>query len=216
MGCHAFFLGADSSLQNLPVDFDDQSELLSSGGLVLYEGTTRNPGDPLYSNTDDLLFPSEIANLPLNGTRLVTLSSCDSGAGTSVSGEGLLGIRRSFSIAGAREVLVALWPVSDSATPEFMDRFYRLALASDRPAQALWQAQGEFIPNAKGNDEDFELAVLQYAPFILSQNAPLETGGAITAPKPSSKHHWIVAVSLIPLLLFLLSRFTCKNSEKAF
>lgn len=211
MGCHAFFLGADSSLQNLPVDFDYQSELLSSGGLVLYGGTTRQPGDPLYNPADDLLFPSEIAQLSLNGTRLVTLSSCDSGAGTSVSGEGLLGIRRSFSIAGAREVLVALWPVSDSATPEFMDRFYRLAIASDNPAQALWQTQGEYIPVPQENCEDFELAVLQYAPFILSQNAPLETRGTISAPKPSSNHRWYIAASLIPLLLFLLSRFSRKN-----
>ena len=207
MGCHAFFLGADQSLNNLPVDFDDQSGLLSSGGLVLYNGTTRAAGDPLLSNTDDLLFPSEIAKLSLDGTRLVTLSSCDSGAGTSVSGEGLLGIRRSFSIAGAREVLVALWPVSDSATPEFMDRFYRLALASNRPAQALWQSQAEFIPNANGDDENFEIAVLQYAPFILSQNTPLEPGGKISAPRPSGFRGWILIVASLPFLGFLICRF---------
>lgn len=208
MGCHAFFLGADKSLGNLPVDFDDQSGLLSSGGLVLYNGTSREAGDPLHSDTDDLLFPPEIAKLPLGGTRLVTLSSCDSGAGTSVNGEGLLGIRRSFSIAGAREVLVALWPVSDSATPEFMDRFYRLALASDRPAQSLWQTQGEFISAAMGDDESFETAVLNYAPFILSQNAPLQTGERISAPKSGGFHGWILAVTSIPLLCFLLSRFS--------
>jgi len=208
MGCHAFFLGADQSLRNLPVDFDDQSGLLSSGGLVLYNGAAREAGDPLHSDTDDLLFPPEIAKLPLGGTRLVTLSSCDSGVGTSVNGEGLLGIRRSFSIAGAREVLVALWPVSDSATPEFMDRFYRLALASDRPAQSLWQTQGEFISAAMGDDESFETAVLKYAPFILSQNAPLETGERIHAPESGGFHGWIPAAASIPLLCFLISRFS--------
>ncbi len=215
MGCHAFFLSADESLNNLPVDFDDRSDLLSSGGLVLYNGTSRDAGDPLHSDTDDLLFPSEIAKLPLGGTRLVTLSSCDSGAGTSVTGEGLLGIRRSFSIAGAREVLVALWPVSDSATPDFMDRFYRLALASDRPAQALWQAQGEFISAAIRDDESFEIAVLQYAPFILSQNAPLETGGKISAPQPSDFRGWILAAAAIPFLVFLLSKFSHRKQTVA-
>ncbi len=208
MGCHAFFLSSDESIDNLPVDFDDQSGLLSSGGLVLYNGANRDAGDPLDSDTDDLLFPSEIAKLPLGGTRLVTLSACDSGVGTSVSGESLLGIRRSFSIAGAREVLVALWPVSDAATPDFMDRFYRLALASDRPAQALWQAQGEFIPGAKNDDESFEIAVLKYAPFILSQNAPLETGGKIAVSQSGHLRGWILAVASLPFLCFLLARFT--------
>ncbi len=206
MGCHAFFLGADESLGNLPVDFDEQSGLLSSGGLVLYNGTARKAGDPLDSDTDDLLFPQEIAKLPLEGTRLVTLSSCDSGVGTSVNGEGLLGLRRSFSIAGAREVLVALWPVSDSATPEFMDRFYRLALASDRPSQSLWQTQGEFISAEMGDDESFETAILKYAPFILSQNSPLETGERINAPESGGYHRWILAAASMPLLCFLLSR----------
>ena len=210
VGCHAFFLAADKSLENLPVDFDDHSELLSSGGLVLYNGATRTAKDPLYSASDDLLFPSEIAKLSLRGTRLVTLSSCDSGAGTSVTGEGLLGIRRAFSIAGAQEVLVALWPVSDSATPDFMDRFYQLALASDRPAQALWQAQGEFISAARSDDESFEIAVLQYAPFILSQNAPLVTGREITASKPISRRNWILAASFIPFFLFLISKYLRK------
>jgi CHAT domain-containing protein len=214
MGCHAFFLGADPSLYDLPLDFDDQSGLLSSGGLVLYNGTNRDAGDPLDSDADDLLFPSEIAKLSLGGTRLVTLSACDSGAGTSVSGESLLGIRRSFSIAGAREVLVALWPVSDAATPDFMDRFYRLALVSDRPAQALWQAQGEFIPDAKIDDESFEIAVLKYAPFILSQNAPLESGGKIAVSQSVRFRGWILAAASLPFLCFLLSRFTSgKRSE---
>lgn len=214
MGCHAFFLGAEKSLKDLPVDFDDQSELLSSGGLVLYNGINRSAGDPLYSDTDDLLFPAEIAKLSLKGTRLVTLSSCDSGVGTSVTGEGLLGIRRSFSLAGAQEVLVALWAVSDAATPDFMDRFYRLALASDRPAQALWQAQGEFISTATHDDESFEIAVLQYSPFILSQNAPLETGGKITAPQAGSFRTWGAAAFSLPFLCFLICRFfTGKRPE---
>jgi CHAT domain-containing protein len=206
MGCHAFFQGADPSFDNLPLDFDEQSGLLSSGGLVLYNGTNRSAGDPLDSNTDDLLFPPEIAKLSLGGIRLVTLSACDSGAGTSVSGESLLGMRRSFSIAGAREVLVALWPVSDAATPDFMDRFYRLALVSDRPAQALWQAQGEFISIAKNDDESFEIAVLKYAPFILSQNAPLETGGKIDVSHAVNRRGWLLVAASLPFLCFLFSR----------
>jgi CHAT domain-containing protein/tetratricopeptide (TPR) repeat protein len=213
LGCHAFFLQNDSSPLGMPIDFDEQSDLLFAGGLVLYHGAQRHLDSPRLANNDDLLFPSEIARLPLQETRLVTLSSCESGAGTPVSGEGLLGLRRSFSLAGAREILVALWPVSDDSTPEFMERFYQLALHSERPAQALWQTQGELL-SAATRDDDFELAVLRYAPFVLSQNFALVTGPAIAASQPSSsaKKPWIIALTALPLLLFIISRILLKRN----
>ncbi len=125
----------------------------------------------------------------------------------------LLGLRRAFSLAGAREIVVALWPVSDDSTPGFMQRFYQLALNSDRPAQALWQTQGEFL-SAAAIDDDFELAVLRYAPFVLSQNSPLTVGPAISASPPSSpsKMPWLGVLAAIPLLLFLISRILVKKT----
>ena len=212
LGCHAFFLPTDNYALGMPIDFDEQSDLLFAGGLVLYEGARRDADSPRLADDDDLLFPSEIARLPLGKTRLVTLSSCESGAGTPVSGEGLLGLRRAFSLAGVREIVVALWPVSDDSTPGFMERFYQLALSSDHPAQALWQAQGEFLSKAP-TDGDFELAVLRYAPFVLSQNSPLTVGPTIVAaPLPAApKMTWLVLLAGLPLLLFFISRFRRKE-----
>lgn len=171
LGCHAFFLANPTEEALGPIDFDDHSELLQAGGLVLYEGARHSLGVPVLSPTDDIVFPAEIAKLPLKDTRLVTLSSCDSGSGTPVSGEGLLGLRRAFHLAGATDVAVALWPVSDASAPRFMEKFYRRTIASDRPGQALWETQRELIP--KGDDPGFEAAVLRYAPFVLSQTGPL-------------------------------------------
>lgn len=204
LGCHAFFLPS-STKSGDPLDFDENAELLFSGGLLLHRAALREPDAPVMSPDDDLLYPAEVAGLPLQGTRLVTLSSCESGAGTAVSGEGLLGLRRGFALAGAREILVALWPVSDRSTPEFMERFYQLALASDRTGQALWQCQREFLSSAK-NDDEFEAAVLRYAPFVLSQNEPLATGGEIVT---RTRHGipWKMAWALVPLLMFLGARF---------
>lgn len=212
LGCHAFFLQNNVSSLGMPIDFDEQSDLLFAGGLVLYRGAERHADSPRLANDDDLLFPSEIAKLPLHDTRLVTLSSCESGAGTPVSGEGLLGLRRAFSLAGAREIVVALWPVSDDSTPGFMERFYQLALHSDRPAQALWQTQGEFLSTA-ATDDDFELAVLRYAPFVLSQNSPLTTGPMISvSPRSSSpQNRWLIAFTAVPFLMFIVSRILAKK-----
>jgi CHAT domain-containing protein len=204
LGCHAFFLAGELSPAS-SLDFDERADLLHAGGLLLHGAALRKADSPPFAPDDDLLYPAEVAKLPLQGTRLVTLSSCESGAGTAVSGEGLLGLRRGFALAGAREVVVALWPVSDRSTPEFMERFYQLALASDRPAQALWQCQREFLAKA-ANDDDFEAAVLRYAPFVLSQNAPLATGDPIAVKSTQSGLPWKRLALAIPLLTFLAAR----------
>jgi CHAT domain-containing protein len=211
LGCHAFFLPGQVAA-GAAVDFDENADLLYSGGLLLHRAALRGVESPLLSGDDDLLFPGEVAKLPLKGTRLVTLSSCESGAGTAVSGEGLLGLRRGFALAGAREIAVALWPVSDRSTPEFMERFYRLVLASNRPAQSLWQCQREFMTRAT-DEAAFEAAVLRYGPFVISQNTPLETGGEIVVvEKPALwKRAWV----LLPLLLFLAARWRAKRSGAA-
>lgn len=211
LGCHAFFL-ADDLAPSTGLDFDERADLLYSGGLLLHGAALRKADSPLLSPNDDLLYPSEVAKLPLQGTRLVTLSSCESGAGTAVSGEGLLGLRRGFALAGAREVVVALWPVSDRSTPEFMERFYQLALASERPAQALWQCQREFLAKAT-TDDDFESAVLRYAPFVLSQNTPLATGEAITAKATQPGLPWKRLALAIPLLVFLAARLLKRRAR---
>ena len=218
LGCHAFFLDDPNGSSEIPVDFDERSDLLYSGGLVLYRGAERQIDSPRLSDNDDLLFPSEIARLSLQGTRLVTLSSCESGAGTPVSGEGVLGLRRAFSIAGAREVVVALWPVSDASTPTFMEHFYQRAAASGRPAQALWQTQGDFL-SAATDDNDFELAVLRYAPFVLSQNTPLVPGpslppAVISEANSFLKSPWFYLLATIPLLIFLIARSAGRRRDR--
>lgn len=213
LGCHAFFLPRENPDTTLAIDFDEQSDLFQAGGLVLYRGALQQSTPMGDSPDDDLLFPQEIATLHLQGTRLVTLSSCDSGAGTPVSGEGLLGLRRAFSLAGAREIAVALWPVADNSTPEFMDHFYRLAIASNRTAQALWQTQAHFL-STPADRPDFELAVLRHAPFVLSQNGPLVAAAPIALP-PAARRPWIPALAAIPLLFFLASRLLSKSRKQA-
>jgi hypothetical protein len=93
-----------------------------------------------------------------------------------------------------------------------MERFYQLALRSDRPAQALWQTQGEFL-SAAATEDEFELAVLGDAPFVLSQNSALTAGPAILAspPSASSRNRWFIALTGVPLLLFLISRVLAKK-----
>lgn len=73
---------------------------------------------------------------------LVVLSACETGLSRIVRGEGIVGITRGFFHAGAKRVLVSLWPVSDEGTAELMSRMYRQMLKRGlSPASALRNAQ---------------------------------------------------------------------------
>ncbi|HEY6806990.1 MAG TPA: CHAT domain-containing protein [Pyrinomonadaceae bacterium] len=95
-------------------------------------------------NEDGFLRATEITNLDLD-CDLVTLSACETAHGQVSSGEGVIGLSRSFLVAGARSVLVSQWAVSDISTSQLMKDFYqRLVAKASKPA-ALREAKLRMI-----------------------------------------------------------------------
>ena len=89
-------------------------------------------------NSNGFLTAEEILDLNLNA-ELVVLSACNTGRGT-ITGDGVVGLSRSFLLAGAQSAIVSLWYVPDLATSALMKYFYQqLDKDLDRP-QALRQA----------------------------------------------------------------------------
>ncbi|MUG91340.1 CHAT domain-containing protein [Scytonema sp. UIC 10036] len=87
------------------------------------------------SQDNGLLSASEIANLKLNAF-LVVLSACDTGRGE-ITGDGVIGLSRSFISAGVPSIIVSLWAVPDSPTALLMTEFYRQLQHNPDKAQAL-------------------------------------------------------------------------------
>jgi CHAT domain-containing protein/Tfp pilus assembly protein PilF len=106
---HGFFLAASGAVDNPLV----RSGLALSGANL--RQTDREPG---------ILTALEASNLNLWGTKLVTLSACDTGVGEIKNGEGVYGLRRAFFLAGAETLVMSLWPVSDAVTRDIMTAYY--------------------------------------------------------------------------------------------
>jgi CHAT domain-containing protein/tetratricopeptide (TPR) repeat protein len=149
------------------LDFDASRETVLSGRLAQYRIVhfathavlnTENPElsgvmlsmvDPQGRPRDGFLRLSDIYRLHLPAD-LVVLSACRTALGREIRGEGMIGLTRGFFSAGAREVLVSLWPVEDRATAELMRRFYREVFSRGRPAAAalreaqtaMWRDEG--------------------------------------------------------------------------
>ncbi len=119
-------------------------------------------GSPL---DDGYLTAKEAARLQLEGTDLVVLSACESGLGSERSGEGLFGLRRALTVAGARGTLLSLWKVPEHATETFMTRFYALLRQGITPAEAVRRVQAEFRaqPRIDGWSDPFYWAGWQYS-----------------------------------------------------
>ena len=74
-------------------------------------------------------------------SELVTVSSCYGSGSRTYFGEGLVGLVWAFLRAGSRNVVGALWEVSDSSTPQFMDDFYGNLIRGESPDSALRSAK---------------------------------------------------------------------------
>ena len=95
-------------------------------------------------NDDGYLTALEVSKLNWNGTELVVVSGCESGQGDLQSGEGVYGLKRAITVAGARSSLLSLWKVDDKATAEFMESFYLKLKSGESRANALSKTQKEF------------------------------------------------------------------------
>jgi CHAT domain-containing protein/Tfp pilus assembly protein PilF len=125
-----------------------QNPLLRSGlalaGANLDKGATDN----------GILTALEASELNLWGTKLVTLSACDTGVGQVKIGEGVYGLRRAFFLAGTESLVMSLWPVSDYVTRQLMTQYYTGLKSGLGRGEALREAQLAMLKR-KGREHPF-------------------------------------------------------------
>jgi len=130
---HGFFLNPSGAVDN---------PLLRSG-LALTGANLKHD-----AVGDGILTALEASNLNLWGTKLVTLSACDTGVGEVRAREGVYGLRRAFFLAGAETLVMSLWPVSDLVTREIMTAYYGGLRRGVGRGDALRQAQLAMLARA--------------------------------------------------------------------
>jgi CHAT domain-containing protein len=113
-----------------------QNPLLRSG-LALAGGNV--------AQRDGILTALEASGLDLWGTKLVTLSACDTGVGEIHNHEGVYGLRRAFVLAGAETLVMSLWQVSDYITRDAMVGYYARLREGIGRGDALRQAKVEIF-----------------------------------------------------------------------
>ncbi len=75
------------------------------------------------SEEDSRIYSGDMYNMRLHAD-LVALSACETGLGKYAKGEGMIGLSRALFYAGADNIMVSLWTVSDQSAQLFMQYFY--------------------------------------------------------------------------------------------
>jgi CHAT domain-containing protein len=184
LATHGFFESEDStSSETNPNEStwpENKSDLTKSwffknpmhrSGLALAGANTTiaawKRGDAPPIEEDGILTAEDVSTLDLKGTWLVTLSACDTGSGEARAGEGVMGLRRGFVEAGARNLLMSLWPISDEFTVQIMSDFYEAAHESGNVPEALAAVQRDWLAKLR-KERGLARAVNLAGPFIMS------------------------------------------------
>jgi CHAT domain-containing protein len=116
-----------------------ENPLHRSGLALAGANNTLRAGNEEQS--EGIVTAEKILGLNLHGTDMVVLSACDTGVGEVRRGEGVFGLRRAFTQAGAKSLVMSMWSVPDKETKELMVGFYKNILSGKMSrCQALRQA----------------------------------------------------------------------------
>lgn len=164
-GMHIAGIGVSADMH--PVVSDPMR--LSGIALAGAQNTLRSwaKGQAPDPSDDGILTAEEVASLDLNATWLVTLSACSTGVGEVRSGEGVFGLRRAFMMAGARNLLMTLWPVADESTADFMASFYTTVFKNGEAARSLAETQRKWLVDLRLK-KGLLTAVRDAGPFVLA------------------------------------------------
>jgi tetratricopeptide (TPR) repeat protein/CHAT domain-containing protein len=140
LATHGFFLKDTQA--------PESSRAVGSFGAMGASDAHQLPQDPLLrsglvlvgSQDTSLVTALELAGLDLWGTELVVLSACDTGRGDIKLGQGVYGLRRALTVAGAETIVMSLWKVNDDTTSQLMEDYYRHLLAGQGRGTALREA----------------------------------------------------------------------------
>lgn len=83
----------------------------------------------------ELLDPATVATLRAS-CRLVVMTGCRAGAGSAIASEGLLGLTRSWMVAGAEAVAATYWPMPDDSGDLIFSFYRHWRQSSDAPSAA--------------------------------------------------------------------------------
>ncbi len=144
---HGYYLKDIETEDKLFLGFESknlkENSYLRSGIILAGVGPATSDSLNTRSENDGVVSAYEASLLNLTNTELVVLSACQTGLGDNMGSQGVAGLQRSFAVAGAKNIIMSLWPVDDNATQFLMSTFYKTYSLTQNVESSFKQAQKE-------------------------------------------------------------------------
>ncbi|WP_436514309.1 tetratricopeptide repeat protein [Ekhidna sp. To15] len=138
---HAFFNDQNNFIANhTPID----NPLFRAGIYLAGASETFSrymKGIQTIPENDGILTTYEALNLDLSKTQLVVLPSCEFGSEDVENSEGIYGLQRALTVAGARNIITSLTRIDDKISSELMILFYQKLNETNNVMESLKYAQ---------------------------------------------------------------------------
>lgn len=161
------WLGAEAS----PGRFGSEAGRYRILHLATHGHSDDRLGDYSYlavSRSEKPLPAKDLYQMSLSAS-MVVVSACESGSGKLLRGEGIIGLVRAFTYAGARSTVASLWVAHDQSTANLMVDFYRNLLRGEPKDVALKNARLTLLKKAPAEVHPFYWAGFR----VYGSTAPL-------------------------------------------
>jgi len=179
-------LGGDLYIDDRATEGAFKRNAIKGDIIHLAMHTLLNDNDPMYSKMifsvegdsteDGLLNTYEVYNIPVK-SKMLFLSSCNTGTGYLQSGEGVMSLARGFFYSGSPSVIMSLWEVDDYSGSDIVKIFYSNLKKGLTKSKSLRKARMYYLEEADqmrshpyfwstlviiGNDESVYLPFKRY------------------------------------------------------
>lgn len=184
-------LGGDLFIDERATESAFKNNILKGDIIHLSMHTLLNDREPMYSKMifdmeadtieDGMLNTFEVYNIPFR-SKMVFLSSCNTGSGFLQSGEGVMSLARGFFYSGSPSVIMSLWEVDDMSGSNMVKNFYSYLKKGYTKSRSLREARMDYLSGADqmrshpyfwstlvimGNDDAVYLPVKRYLLIII-------------------------------------------------
>ncbi len=150
-------LGGDLFIDDRATENAFKNNVLKGDIIHLSMHTLLNDREPMYSKMifdmkadtveDGMLNTFEVYNIPFR-SKMVFLSSCNTGSGFLQSGEGVMSLARGFFYSGSPSVIMSLWEVDDLSGSEMVKNFYAYLKKGYTKSRSLRKARMDYLSGA--------------------------------------------------------------------
>jgi len=122
-------------------------------------------------------------------SKMIMLSSCESGAGDYITGSGMIGLSRALTYAGAQSLVLNLWSINDQNAANISIKFYKYLKQGYSKAQALRKAKLFYLDTGNSNP-------YRWGSFVVTGDA-----SPLFPKNPYERYYIIAGIILATLLL---------------